>query len=238
MAHENDGHRKRLRERMMKEGLGNFQDHEVLELLLFQYIPFKDTNKLAHNLLKKFGSFSAVLNATPSQLMTVDGISKVTACNIAMLKEVLVRYRRDSSNKINLGSMTSIIKYAQTLVADDYCEKLVAVYVDNATNHLFKEEFTSNNSNKVDVDVQQIVLSAMRNSAAGVILFHCHVGGVCEPSQSDLLFTKQLFVALASLNVVLLEHIILNNTDEPFSFFREGLLEEIAQQYKQSFLRG
>ena len=235
MAQENRGHRARLRERMLKEGLDNFQDHEVLELLLFQYIPYKDTNKLAHNLMKKFGSFSAVLNATPEQLMTVHGISKVTACNLAMLKEVLVRFRRDSANKINFDSMASIIKYAQTLVADDYCEKLVAVYVDNATNHLFKEEFTSNSANKVNVDVKQIVSSAMRNSAAGVILFHCHVGGVCKPSEADLLFTKQLFVALASLNIVLLEHIILNNTDEPFSFFREGLLDEIAKQYKQSF---
>ena len=56
MAHENDGHRARLRERMMKEGLSNFQDHEVLELLLFQYLPYKDTNKIAHNLLSKFGN--------------------------------------------------------------------------------------------------------------------------------------------------------------------------------------
>ena len=48
MANVNDGHRQRLRERMLKEGLENFQDHELLELLLFQSVPRKDTNKLAH----------------------------------------------------------------------------------------------------------------------------------------------------------------------------------------------
>ena len=52
MTGVNEGHRQRLRNRMLKEGLDNFQDHEILEFLLFQYIPRKDTNKIAHNLLK------------------------------------------------------------------------------------------------------------------------------------------------------------------------------------------
>ena len=87
MAHENDGHRARLRERMIKEGLDSFQDHEVLELLLFQYLPRKDTNKLAHTLLDKFGSFAGVLNASPQQLMTVEGVSEATACNLGCSKK-------------------------------------------------------------------------------------------------------------------------------------------------------
>ncbi len=44
MQHPNEGHRQRLRQRMIKEGLTNFQDHEVLEMLLFQFLPRKDTN--------------------------------------------------------------------------------------------------------------------------------------------------------------------------------------------------
>ena len=51
MASVNSGHRQRLRERMMKEGIAGFADHEVLEMLLFQYLPRRDTNKIAHNLL-------------------------------------------------------------------------------------------------------------------------------------------------------------------------------------------
>ena len=79
MAEVNKGHRQRMRERMMKEGLDGFADHEILELLLFQYIPRKDTNKIAHNLLDKFGGLVNVLNAAPEQLMLVDGVSEVTA---------------------------------------------------------------------------------------------------------------------------------------------------------------
>ena len=234
MAQENHGHRARLRERMMKEGLDNFQDHEVLELLLFQFLPYKDTNKIAHNLLKKFGTFAGVLNASPTQLMTVDGISQVTACNIAMIKEVLVRYRRSQAAAVNLGNMDSIIKYARTLVAADYCEKLVAVYVDHATNYLLSEEFTSHSVEKVNVEIKQIVSTALRTNAAGVILFHCHIKGVCKPSAADEAFTKQLFIALVPLNIMLLEHIILNSTDEPYSFHNAGLLDELSELYKKS----
>ena len=235
MAHENKGHRARLRERMKKEGLNGFQDHEVLELLLFQYLPYKDTNKIAHNLLNKFGSFAGVLDAGPEQLMTVDGVSDVTACNIAVLKEVFARYRRCSAQKINLGTMESIINYAYTLMEDATREKVVAVYVDHATNFKHSEEFTSDKVDKVSVDTKQIVSTALRLNAGGVILFHCHVNGVCHPSVADKEFTKQLFVALASVEVVLLEHIIFNGTEDYFSFFKEGLIKELSTKYKETF---
>lgn len=235
MAHENNGHRARLRERMMKEGLSGFQDHEVLELLLFQYLPYKDTNKIAHNLINKFGSFTAVLDASPEQLATVDGISDVTACNIAVLKEVFARYRRGSAKKMNLGAMESIINYAYTLMEGATSEKVVAVYVDHATNFKHSEEFTSGKVDKVNVDAKQIVSTALRLNAGGVILFHCHVNGGCRPSVADKEFTKQLFIALASVEVVLLEHIIFNGTDDYFSFFKEGIIKELSNKYKETF---
>ena len=235
MANENNGHRGRLRERMIKEGLDGFQDHEVLELLLFQSIPRKDTNKMAHTLLHKFGSFAGVLNASPEQLMTVKGISQVTACNISMLKEVLVRYRRSQAHTISLRNLDSIIQFAHKLTEDNYCEKLVVVYVDHATNYLYSDEFTSHRVDKVRVEIKQIVASAMRTNASGVILFHCHVKGSCQPSTADKDFTKQLFVALASMHLVVLEHLIFNNKNEYYSFFEHGLIQEIEAQYKQAF---
>ena len=231
MAHENDGHRSRLRERMLKEGLSGFQDHEVLELLLFQYLPYKDTNKIAHNLLDKFGSFAGVLNASPEQLMAVDGISKVTACNLAMLKEVFRRYKVSDSKKITLSGLASIVRYAQLLIADSYTERLVAVYVDHATNFIFQEEFTSNSVAQVNVDSKNIVATAMRVNAAGVIMFHCHVNGECKPSEDDLRFTEKLYFALASINLVLLEHVIFNGKGDYYSFFQEGDIDKMAQKY-------
>lgn len=235
MAHENEGHRARLRERMLKEGLSSFQDHEVLEMLLFQYLPRHDTNKIAHRLLDKFGSFAGVFDASPDKLMMVDGISKVTACNIAMLKEVWLRYKQSESTNISLGSLASIIKYAQLLIADSYTEKMVVVYVDQATNFVYKEEFASNSADSIEVDTKKIVITATRTNAAGVILFHCHPKGTIDPSAEDVVFTERLYFTLASINIMLLEHIIFNAGGDYFSFYKEGLITDISNKYYKAF---
>ncbi|MCH5151740.1 MAG: RadC family protein [Clostridiales bacterium] len=234
MAHENQGHRARLRARMQKEGLSSFQDHEVLELLLFQYLPYKDTNKIAHNLLNNFGGFAGVLNASPQQLMTVEGISEVTACNLAVLKEVFRRYKLSDSQKISLKGLSSIILYARRLIADSYKERLVAVYVDGATNFLYQEEFTSENVDNVNIDCKKLVATATRVNAAGVVIFHCHVSGPCQPSDADCHFTEKLYFALASINIVLLEHMIFNAAGEYYSFFSEGKIKETANKFVQT----
>lgn len=232
MANVNQGHRERLRQRMMKEGLQSFQDHEVLELLLFQYLPRKDTNKIAHDLLDKFGSFANVLNASPQQLQQVKGISQVTACNIALLKEVFLRYRASDAEKMSLAGIASVIKYSQKIIADSYVEKTVVVYVDGATNFITSEVFTSNSAQEVKLDLKKIVASAVGANASGVLLFHCHVGGMCLPSEADISFTEKMYVTLANLNIVLLEHIIFNNKGDYYSFFKEKVMSDIANRYK------
>ena len=234
MAHENDGHRARLRERFMKEGASSFQDHEVLELLLFGSVPRKDTNKLAHNLLNKFGGFAGVLNASPQQLMEVVGVSTVTACNIAILKEIGLRYKKDEQDKSKLTGLASIIKYVQSTISDSLYEKMVVVYVDGSTNYIMEEEFTSNNTQMVNIDSKKIVAAAMRLNAAGVILFHCHSTAPCEPSSEDIRFTEKLYFALASLNIALLEHMIFNKVGQFYSFHKEGVMAQMAHKFKQT----
>lgn len=234
MAHENDGHRTRLRERLMKEGASNFQDHEVLELLLFGSVPRKDTNKLAHTLLNKFGGFSGVLNASPSQLMSIKGVSTVTACNLAILKEVFQRYRKNEQEKSKLKGVASIIKYFQSTISESFYEKLVVVYVDEATTFIQEEEFTSDSTNEVNVDIKRIVSTAMLLNAGGVMLFHCHCNGPCEPSDEDKYFTEKLYFILAPLKIALLDHMIFNSKEEFFSFYNSGIMHEIADKYNQT----
>ena len=63
---EHSGHRQRMRERFVKQGLEGFAPHEILELLLFYAIPQKNVNPIAHQLINRFGSLYGVLNAEPS----------------------------------------------------------------------------------------------------------------------------------------------------------------------------
>ena len=69
-----DGHRQRLKERFLKEGLDNFDELYVLELLLFYCVPRKDTNPIAHNLLERFGSLTGVFSASLEELESVPNV--------------------------------------------------------------------------------------------------------------------------------------------------------------------
>lgn len=109
------------------------------------------------------------------------------------------------------------------------------VYLNHSNNFLYADEFSSNSLDKVDVDIKQIVASAMRTNAAGVMLFHCHVNGVCQPSKSDSDFTLQLMLALKPLDIVVLEHMIFNNAGEWYSFHKEKLLAELEENCKKVF---
>ena len=234
MANVNEGHRQRLRERMLKDGLEGFQDHELLELLLFQSVPRKDTNKLAHTLLTSFGSLFNVLNAQPEELMLVKGVSQITACNLTMLKEVWRRYKRGENEKVDLSDVSEIMRFAKLMVAESYAERVVVVYVDRGTKFLFSEEYAADTDTQVvHMDVKKIVSSAVRLKAGGVMLFHCHTEGNCKPSKSDIRFTQKLVYSLSGLEMVLLEHLIFAPKGEYYSFFQEGVLDEMANEYNE-----
>lgn len=89
------GHRQRIRDRFLKTGLDGFQDHEVLELLLFYAIPRGDTNKIAHQLLERFGSFSGVCDAPIEELQKVPGVGASASILVGMVSSLSRRYLDD-----------------------------------------------------------------------------------------------------------------------------------------------
>ena len=90
-----EGHRQRIRERFLKEGLENFHDHNILELLLFHSIPVKDTNEEAHALINRFGSLSEVFDADYEELCKVKGIGERSALLIKLMPELFREYEKD-----------------------------------------------------------------------------------------------------------------------------------------------
>ena len=90
-----DGHRSRMKERFRGHGLENFNDINALELLLFYAAPRRDTNGLAHALLERFGSFSAVLEANEQELLAVPGIGENAVTLLRLIPAVSRRYLLD-----------------------------------------------------------------------------------------------------------------------------------------------
>ena len=85
-------HRERVRKDFLENGFSDSTSaHKFLELLLFYCIPRKDTNEIAHLLLKEFGSLSGVLEAETSDLIKVKGIGENAA---ALIKLMLPLFRK------------------------------------------------------------------------------------------------------------------------------------------------
>ena len=79
MENIHQGHREKMRQRFLKSGLESFADHEALELLLYYAIPRRDTNPIAHRLMERYGSLTAVLSAPAEDLKKVEGIGESAA---------------------------------------------------------------------------------------------------------------------------------------------------------------
>ena len=74
-----DGHRARLKNRFSEQGLDSFDEHNILELLLFFALPRRDTNPIAHELIRHFGNLEAVFDAPADELKKVPGLGENAA---------------------------------------------------------------------------------------------------------------------------------------------------------------
>ena len=83
-----DGHREKMRRRFLTGGLEPFADHEALELLLYYAIPRRDTNELAHRLLERYGSLSAVMTAPVEDLQQVPGVGENAAVLLRLIPQL------------------------------------------------------------------------------------------------------------------------------------------------------
>ena len=120
-----DGHRQRLKERFRAEGLDHFEEHQVLELLLFYCIPRQDTNPIAHALLERFGSLSQVLEAPAEELEKVPGIGSNAATFLALTTAVGRYYLVNRSMQTVI--LSSIEQCGQYLVPFFYGRRNEAV---------------------------------------------------------------------------------------------------------------
>ena len=204
-----DGHRKRLRERFLKNGLGQIAKHNVIEMLLFYTNVRKDTNELAHSLMETFGSFSGVFDASVEDLKKVPGIGDATAMLIKLIPAVGRLYLDD---KNTLGTiLRSTEEFGQFLLPKFIGETTELVYLmclDNKNKVLGCPLVCKGDVVGVDFTPRRVVEETLKLSATAVVLAHNHPRGLALPSPQDIATTNALFDTLERVNVRLLDHII------------------------------
>ena len=229
------GHRERVRQRAINEGLSEFQDHELLEYLLFSGIPRKDVNELAHRLINEFGSFAAVLDASYDDLKTVKDMTENAALLLSSLPFIFTRYQLIKSNKKEvLNTRKDIVSYAKTRISFQNTESFLLICL-NVKKQIIKSKLYDGGANEIIVPIKDLVSEAVKCGAVYVATAHNHPSGDCAPSVDDFTFFTKLKTALEILGIRYVDNLIVSHKDD-LSFYASS--QKNGDRLKETSFRG
>jgi len=214
--HLHDGHRKRLKEKIVNDTYERMSDHEFLESLLFFAIPRKDTNELAHRLLNEFGTLTNVLLASFERLCSVKGMTENATYFLLTLPKISKRANFSKEKQILFRNSTlGFAKIFAPKIVPEMEEVLYAIFTRENGSLIACKMISHGDVANAKINVKTIVDLAIKLNALNVAIAHNHPNNVCFPSKEDIRATLHLKVALELCGFRLLDHIV---------FGREGCM--------------
>lgn len=209
------GHRERLKKRFLNKGIESFEDHEILEMLLFYSISRRDTNPIAHSLCEKFGTLSKVFDANFDELMQVKGISEHSALLIKIIPQLCQRYTADKTlaKRMNLSTTRAMTEFSKTLFVGKNHEEFYVICMDSYSKLLTYKKISEGTLNATMLDLRQLAATVIHHNASRVFVTHNHPSGTSLPSSADIESTKRILNLLNSIGVVFDDHIIVSDKD-------------------------
>ena len=208
------GHRQRMRERVQSYGLDSLAEHEALEYVLYLTNAQKDTNGIAHDLIDRFGDFAAVLEASEEELCTVEGVGPSTARMLHLLPEISRYYGRSRTSSTRCIKTTEQMgSYLMAKFAWSDYERAMLVSLDSRKRVRAAVWLREGTSDRVSLDVKDVVSVAIKGGTDMVVLAHNHPNGVALPSMEDMEATGNIARALGLVNIHLLDHFILTDKE-------------------------
>lgn len=218
------GHRARLRERWRQSGPAGFPDYELLELLLTQAVPRRDTKPMAKDLLRRFGTLKGVLDATAAELESVPRVGPAVSFFFSILRGTMERYFESAARKTDLlNSPEAVIRYCRASLEGLKNEVFDVIFVSTKNRVLGRERLSEGTIDQAAVYPRRVVSSALAANAASLIFVHNHPSGDPTPSPEDKQLTRRLEEAAQTVGIPVLDHLIVGNGGH-FSFREQGLL--------------
>lgn len=217
------GHRQRLREKLHSEPKA-LADYELLELLLGQVLPRRDTKPLAKELLTAFGSLRGVLFARPEELCDHKGFGEALLGHWALVREVFARLNEAPVRERQVFSGPEVVaEAARARIGHLRVEEFWVALVDNKNRLMAWERVGRGTVDETTVYPREVLALALAHQASGVILAHNHPGGDPSPSTADRELTRRIAQAAQNLGLRVLDHLVVTETRH-FSFQEAGLL--------------
>lgn len=227
------GHRERMTTKLLNSP-DSFCEHELLEVLLYDFLPRVDTNLIAHKLLKTFGNIKNLFEAKAEDIMSIDGIGKKTACKIVLLGKVMdmVNKEKEKLPNVPFNNLDSFKDYLAELFEDARYEKLVILMLDRKQFPFAKLEYKGNSYSQVLANTEDILHSLAINKPSFVIICHNHPSGNVTPSEDDDLATSKFYMICSVAGISFSDHIIIGKKNQLYSYFLEGKLAKIKNNAK------
>ncbi len=223
------GHRQRIREKIAECGLRALHDHEILEYVLYPFIPRKDVSQLARQLLNDFGSLYGVMLASPRELATYKDMTDNAAQYIAMMLEIYSRaMSQHIATKTELVNPFVCAMYVNSILSLTEHEKVVLVATDKK-GRIVRTRVIDGKVDSAEFSVTDVAEFALSSKARGIVVGHNHPHSTELPSKDDLVANVKISECLKGIAVDYIDHVIIAG-ENYFSFKQNNIpLSQDAQ---------
>lgn len=212
VTRNNNGHRKRLRERFLQSGFDGFLDYEIIELLLTFGTPMKNCKQIGKDAMSKFKTLSGVINASSDELKQINGIGDVNSIYIKIIKELKKRLSKENVNQnASLDSPETIFNFLKEKIGSEKKEYFIIMFIDSK-NKLIIDDVSVGILNASLVHPREVFKKAILNNASHVVVAHNHPSGDPSPSNEDIDTTKRLIDAGKILGISIIDHLIITES--------------------------
>lgn len=219
------GHRKRLRERYVKNGYEALQDYEIIELLLTFVKQRVDTKPLAKQLIKKYETIEEILKADIKDLKETEGVGDITAVFLNFIGDIAACSFKDKAEKqkISFKNKNQLISYLRNDIGFSKNEEFKVLFLNSVNEIIETEILFTGTIDKSAVYPRKILERALYHNARSIVFVHNHPSGNVSPSEKDIELTEEMkkFFKIVDINV--LDHIIITKNSH-FSFLEEGII--------------
>lgn len=214
----------RPREKLLARGAGSLSDAELLAIFLRTGVAGSSALDLSRQLLDKFGGLRPILDADPLSLCAVPGIGPAKSVLLASALELGRRYLQSNLQRGQvLGNPQQTRDFLKSALRRYPYEVFACLFLDVRHRVIAFEEMFRGTIDGASVYPREVVRRALTLNAGAIILAHNHPSGVAEPSQADRVLTRRLTDALALVDVKVLDHFIVGDS-EIMSFAEQGCL--------------
>lgn len=220
------GHRQRMWKKYIEHGIDCFEDHEVLEILLFSAYSRRNTNDIAHELIRRFGSLEGVINAEFNELCEVENVGRAAALSICFMNDFAKRFAREDHSGVILDTSDGLRKFCYNLLHDCEVEVAHALLLDSSMSLIKDCRISRGVATSVDFDLKALAEKAIKSGCSNVVLVHNHPKGTALASSTDVASTRRVASALMNIGINLIDHIIVSK-EEACSMRTSGMLPDI-----------